>query len=319
MISDSRQTTYKLAILSRDARCFADLIEQAELPFLEIVLITEKATDFATATSPDIVLADPNLLALCQSIPSSVTWVQSTWAGVSPLIGRAEQHYTLTGLKDVFAAQMREYVMAYLLHFSRAIETFSTRQIQHLWQLPKIQPLAGKTLGIMGVGSIGKEIAKIAKQFEMNVLGLVRTTQTNTYIDQYYLTEQSIAFAKQCDFVVSILPDTPLTKHLINSDFLDAVPDHAVIINVGRSQVIDTQSLIHALKNNTIKAAVLDVFDQEPLPPEDPLWDTPHLYITQHSAGISSPKDVTQIFLENVVRYQSNSPLNFVVNMQLGY
>jgi phosphoglycerate dehydrogenase-like enzyme len=315
----SSKETYRLAILSRDATEYAKLIQRAELAGLEIVFASDSADTLSHSENIDIVLGEPHLVLQCPHIHQKLTWVQSTWAGVTPLICKQRPNYLLTGVKDIFGQQMREYVFAYLLYFSRQIESFKVKQSQQSWQLPKLDHLFGKTLGIMGVGSIGKEIARTAKGFDMRVLGITRTHKHNDNIEQQFTTDNCIEFAKQCDYIVSVLPDTPQTKHLINTTFLEAMQSHSVLINVGRSQVIDNQALITSLKNRQIRAAVLDVFEEEPLPLGHPMWNTPNLFVTQHSAATSNPKDIAAIFIDNFSRLLNNQTLKFVVDTQSGY
>lgn len=315
----TNKKTYRLAILSRDAVEYAQLIKAQENPALEIVFISTSADSLSTSDNIDIVLGEPHLIAMCPQIYRNLTWVQSTWAGITPLISNQQPNYLLTGVKDIFGQQMREYIFAYLLYFSRKIEDFRIKQSQHLWQIPQLGQLYGKTLGIMGVGSIGKEIARTAKTFDMRVLGITRTSKKIANIDKQFAIDERIEFAKQSDFIVSVLPDTPHTKHLIDTAFLRAMPTHSIIINAGRSQVIDHQALINSLKSQEIQAAVLDVFENEPLASDDQIWNTPNLYVTQHTAATSQPKDIVEIFVNNFSRLVNNQTLNYVVDTQRGY
>lgn len=319
MSLSTSKSTYRLAILSRDAVEYARLIQDTEMAALEVVSIGESADALCSSDNIDIVLGEPHLIAKCPQIHKNLTWVQSTWAGITPLLSEQHPNYILTGVKDIFGQQMREYVFAYLLYFSRQIENFKVKQSQHLWQVPQLGQLYGKTLGIMGVGSIGKEIARTAKGFDMQVLGITRTLQKIDSIDKQFATDERIEFAKQCDYIVSVLPDTPQTKHLIDNAFLKAMPTHGVLINAGRSQVVDTHALILCLKNREIRAAVLDVFENEPLAHGDPIWDVPNLYVTQHTAATSQPKEIAKIFVDNFSRMVNNQTLNFVVDTQRGY
>lgn len=315
----SSKKSYRLAILSRDAIEYAQLIQAAEISALEIVSVSESADSLSSSDNIDILLGEPHLIAICAQIHNNLTWVQSTWAGITPLISEQRPNYLLTGVKDIFGQQMREYVFAYLLYFSRQIEDFKVKQSQQLWQAPQLSQLHGKTLGIMGVGSIGKEIARTAKGFDMRVLGLTRTPLKIANVDKQFATDERIEFAKRSDYIVSVLPDTPQTKHLIDATFLKAMPAHGIIINAGRSQVIDSHALINSLENQEIRAAVLDVFENEPLPYDDQMWNTPNLYVTQHTAATSQPKDIAEIFVNNFSRLVNGQTLNYVVDTQRGY
>jgi phosphoglycerate dehydrogenase-like enzyme len=126
-------------------------------------------------------------------------------------------------------------------------------------------------------------------------------------------------FLEETDYLVSVLPQTDDTNNLLDEAALARLPRHTYLINVGRSNVIDNVALIDALRNDRLAGAVLDVFDEEPLPQDSPLWDTPNLSITAHIAAVSHPSLIVPIFVENYRRYINKQPLNYIVDFDAGY
>jgi phosphoglycerate dehydrogenase-like enzyme len=126
-------------------------------------------------------------------------------------------------------------------------------------------------------------------------------------------------FADGLDYLVCVLPRTKQTNRIVDAAFLEALPPHAVLINVGRGNAVDESALVNALNEGRLAAAVLDVFEKEPLPQEHPFWTTPNLYMTFHTSAISYPKDITELFVENYQLYSAGKPLKYVVDFERGY
>lgn len=310
---------FKLAILSRDADAYAKNIQGAGLPELEISFSGNSFEHGEKLLSADILLAEPDLAAEVVDQCSNLKWLQSTWAGVKPLTTINNHSMMVTGVKDVFGKQMREYVFAYLLYYSRNIPLFEKQKNTNTWLPPATSSLYGKTMGIMGVGSIGKEVAKTAKAFDMQVRGLTSSSRDCEHVDEFFTVEQKCLFAQGLDYLVCLLPHTSQTEGLIDTSLLNSLPEHCVLINAGRGQVIDDQALLEALAGNQIKAAVLDVFDQEPLPPHHPFWSIDNLHITQHTAAISQVSDISDIFMKNYERFIGQEALNYQIDLNKGY
>jgi phosphoglycerate dehydrogenase-like enzyme len=121
------------------------------------------------------------------------------------------------------------------------------------------------------------------------------------------------------DYLVSVLPRTRDTNKIVDERLLNALPRHAVFVNVGRGNAVDEDALAKALKEGRLAAAILDVFEQEPVPPEHPFWSTPNLYMTYHTSAISYPEDITRVFIENYLLYIDGKPLKYVVDFERGY
>lgn len=309
----------QLSILSRDAKRYAELIEQAHLPGLQILEVHDHGSAPTKSSKSNILLADPDLGAVSLRSFSHLQWIQSTWAGTSPFLRVAAHQVIITGVKDVFGAQMREYVFAYLLYYCRQVSTFNRLKQEKIWQPQVCESLAGKTLGLFGVGSIGREVAKTAKHFDMKTIALSHSSRGCKHIDQYIAKEEMVQCASAMDYVVLLLPDTSLTRNLITANFLNALPQHCVLINAGRGQVVDEDALVETMRQNKIKAAVLDVFKHEPLSKDHPFWQLDNVIITQHTSAISKPEMIVNKFIENYRRFVQGKTMRSEIDRNKGY
>lgn len=315
----TNQTMHNLAILSRDSAIYSTLLKAAQLPHLKLVLVDNKIADPFDYSQVDILFGDPDLTAQVVNQCTGLKWLQSTWAGNAALFAQEKHNYQLCGVKGVFQQAMQEYVFAYLLYFSRNVAGFNRAQINKKWAAPTHQSLAGKTLGIMGVGDIGQAVAKMAKHFSMKTRGYTRASHNCKFIDQYYTDNDKQAFATELDYLLCLLPQSTATTGLIDQRFLSYLPKHCVLINAGRGTTIVDSALINALKNKTLQAAVLDVFEQEPLPEHHPYWQEDNLYVTQHTAAVSLPEDIFPLFSDNYRRYINGTALQNVLDFNKGY
>lgn len=270
-------------------------------------------------TDETILFGRPDMVAEILPKMPTVDWVQSTWAGVTPLIEAKRRDYVLTGVKGAFGSQMSEYVIGYLLaHELRVLERMREQQ-RHSWFKGLSGTIQGKRLGIMGTGSIGQHIAKTASYFDMTVTGLSRSGTPIPGFENVVQTDQLHDFLAEIDYLVAILPNTADTDNLLDAEALRKLPRHAYFINIGRSNVVDDQALIDALENNKLAGAALDVFDEEPIPGDSPLWDTPNLSITAHIAAVSYHSLIVPIFIDNYRRYLNKEPLKYIVDFDAGY
>jgi phosphoglycerate dehydrogenase-like enzyme len=266
-----------------------------------------------------IVFGDPDLVAPALQDMPAVEWVQSTWTGIRPFIHVDRRDYILTNVKEVFGAQMSEYVMGHLLaHELRLFERRKQQSKRHWYQKPS-GSLAGKCLGIMGTGSIGQHIAHSAATFGMRVNGLSLSGSAAAGFDSVAPVSELHAFLKTTDYLVAALPQTDNTDNLLDNRAFRQLPAHAYFINVGRSNVVDNAALINALSYGMLAGAALDVFDEEPLRQESALWTAPNLLITAHTAALSHPALVVPVFVANLHRYQQSLDLDHVVDFEAGY
>ncbi|MFT5138887.1 MAG: phosphoglycerate dehydrogenase-like enzyme [Lysobacterales bacterium] len=306
-------------IVSSDAEELANEINLlAETP-LEIASCTSAKQALAEYTAETVLFGRPDMIAeILPSLPA-VNWVQSSWAGVDPLLALDRRDYDLTGIKDVFGAQMSEYVFAHLLAHELKLLKRNSEQLEHNWYQVQSGSLQGKRLGIMGTGSIGRHIANTAKSFGLSVTGLSRSGCSAPGFDEVVQTGLLHDWLGKLDYLVSALPNTSGTDKLLDAASLAELPAHCYLINVGRSNVLDEAALMNALSTQRLAGAALDVFDAEPLPQDSPLWNTPNLSITAHIAAASHSSLIVPIFLENYRRYRAGMDLKFKIDFEAGY
>lgn len=296
----------------------------------EDMIRREGYTNVFSASSPEEakkILADTEIL-LCWKFPlqlltevPSIRWIQSLGAGVDDLVSspHVSKPILLTRIVDQFGVPIAEYVLSYLLHFNQRIATIQSAQMEKKWDPFVPELLSGKTIGIAGLGSIGREIIKKARAFDMIVHGLSVSGKQAQLVDRHYYPDEWREFVKELDYLVLVLPFTEKTYHVINRELLFAMKPFAILVNVGRGQAVDEEDLIEVMKSGHLRGAVLDVFEQEPLSQESPLWDMPNVYVTPHLSGISTPERVGHFFIENLKRYENGEELAGIVDRQAGY
>ena len=311
---------HRLLILSRRAREYHDLVAAANLPDLDITSTSDASAAAARCPECDLAFGEPSLL--CQVLPAmpALRWAQSTWAGVEPLLDPAlRRDYVLTNARGVFGGLMSEYVFAYILaHERRLLEKYRA-QIEGRWDATPPGTLRGKTIGLLGVGTIGAALARTAKHFQMQVKGYSRRSEDCGDVDAYFHGDSLREFAADLDYLVGVMPATARTRRIVDAAFLRALPPRAVFINPGRGGVVDEAALADALQNNRLAAAVLDVFQQEPLPADHVFWRTPNMLITSHTAALSVPEDIAPIFIDNYRRLRRGEPLRYHVDFEQEY
>ncbi|MDJ0812711.1 MAG: D-2-hydroxyacid dehydrogenase [Woeseiaceae bacterium] len=305
-------------IVSHDAEDLAKLVAEAE-PGIDIA-IAHDAREAADAYSDQrVAFGSPQAIAAALPDMTSVEWVQSSWAGVAPLLESKRRDYILTSIKGVFGAQMAEYVAGYLMaHELRIIRRYDEQRARRWWEGVS-GSVKGKRIGIMGTGSIGSDIARLAAQLGMKVTGLSRSGSAVVGFEEVFPVARIDEFLPNLDYLVAVVPDTPLTDNLLDARTLALLPVHACFVNVGRANVVDDVALLAALRTGRLAGAVLDVFDEEPVPEENPLWDAPNLLITAHMAAVSHPELIVPVFLENYARFAKGQDLVHVVDFDKGY
>lgn len=311
----------KVLVLTRYADECLRLLETAELPALDGLAVTKNAAEaLALGNDFDIVFGEPILVRNVLAALPDLRWVHSIWAGVEPLLDPSlRRDYVLTNTRGVFSGLISEFVFGYLFFHERQILQRFQAQQEKRWDRSKAGSLHGKTIGLLGVGSIGAHLAQTAKHFGMTVRGYTRSSESCRAVDAYYHGDALPDFATGLDYLVSVLPNTPATRQIVGASLLGRLPAHAVFLNVGRGAAVDESALISALDQNRLAMAVLDVFEQEPLPPDHPFWQTPNLFMTFHTAALSTPADLTRVFVENYHRYINGQPLLHLVDFERGY
>ena len=249
-----------------------------------------------------------------------LVWIQGMGAGVEQFAkaGVERARVVVTNASGVSAGSMAEWVIGRLLQVWKRFREADEHQRAHAFVRTYGRTVAGATLGIVGMGSIGSAVAVRARALGMHVLGLRRSASADPApAHELFGPERLHELLARCDAVVVAAPETPATRRLIDAAALAALPPGAVLVNVARGALVDEAALAGALRSGRLGAAVLDVFEQEPLPAESPLWDLPNLYASAHSS-VSVDRyldDVFDLFADNVARFVRGEPLRNRVDM----
>ena len=311
---------HSLLIVSKHFETYQQLIEPAHLPGLSILAFNEPDRAIHSANGCDLVFGEPSLVSQVVNYLPHLKWVQANWAGVEPLLAPGlRRDYILTNARNVYGPMMAEYVFGYLLMIERRILQFWQAQLEKKWEELPSGTLKGKLLGLLGVGTIGAYLASTAGAFGMKTYGYTRQSEACSDVDKYFHGDSWRAFAADLDYLVCSLPGTPGTKSVLNTDLLSALPPKTWLVNVGRGSTVDEPALVNALNKGALAGAILDVFWEEPLPLEHPLWSTPNTFITAHVAARNYPPDLASIFIENYKLFIQAQPLLCQVDFERGY
>lgn len=259
-------------------------------------------------------------------------WIHSPAAAVHQLMfpELVNSDIVITNAREVHGPVVAEHVIAQIFALAKKLPDAMRLQKQHIWgkellwiEKPSPREVSGATLGLVGLGSIGRAVARKASALGMQVIAVRRNPENAIPegVQTVFGPDQLNALLSQSDYVVLAAPLTPQTTALINADRLAQMKREACLINVSRGPLVDEAALANALRANKIAAAALDVFPKEPLPTESPLWDLENLLITPHTAAVTAKLwDRHYVLIsENLRRYLARQPLLCVVNKHLGY
>ena len=311
---------HRLLILAAQADEYARLVAGAALPGLELVAAAGAGEALAHGADCDLVLGEPALIREALPGLSRLKWAQAIWAGVEPLVEPGlRRDYLLTNARGIFGGLIAEFVFGYLLaHACRHAERQAAQQAGQ-WDRSLTGSLRGKDIGLLGVGSIGSALAGVARGFGMRVRGFTLESESCPDVERYFHGSGRLAFADGLDYLVCTLPGTMGTRHIVDAELLAHLPGRAVFVNAGRGAAVDEAALDAALRSGRLAAAVLDVCEQEPPPPDHPFWTTPKLTLTAHVAGPTLPEDMLGVFVENYRRLRAGEPLLYRVDFERGY
>ena len=304
----------QLLIVAADSGPWTDAVMSLASPHRRTAAVAPE-DEIDTSAVEVMVGAPPELVALiphCQQL----RWVQSTWAGVDTIAHFASETLQITPLKGVFGPAMTEYVIGWLLAIERNVISRSS----HTRWSPSPEPrITGKRLGIMGTGGIGTAIALAARSFGLAVSGLNSDGRAVDGFTACYRTADRLAFAEGLDYLVSVLPQTSQTDNLIDHELLMRLNPQAIVMNIGRGNVVVEAELTASLNAGHLRAAVLDVFREEPLPSDDPLWSTAGVHITSHTAGPTPDEAIGEVFERNFQLYIAGESLTDAISAGRGY
>ena len=257
-------------------------------------------------------------------IAPGLKWIHIIGAGVEHLapMDWLPDGVQLTNNKGVHAAKGGEFGLMSILMLHNAMPAIVCNQRSALYDSIYSTPIAGKTLVLIGVGSIGKSVAAHAKAIGIEVVGVSRHGRPVDQVDQMVSVDQLDQVLPRADFVFIVTPLTDETRNLLDRRRLDLLKPGAGLINIGRAAVVDYQALVEKLEDGSISGAILDVFDQEPLPSDSPYWSVPNLIVTPHVSADDGRAYVAMtlsVFFDNMKRYLAGEPLHNRVNPDLGY
>ncbi len=298
----------------------------------EVVLATREEEMLAHLEHAEIICGF-RLPENIRELAPHLRWLQFAGAGVDGLHATGlldpRSDVIITTASGVHVSTIGEYVFGSMIMFNRSWPDLVRLQDRHVWgntswyHLRTLE-LAGQTLGIVGVGSIGRYIARLGRAFNMRVLGVRRSVRPGEYdqeVDHYYSIDQLREMLPHCDYVVLAVPLTPETEHLIGEEELRAMRRSAYLVNVARGRVVDEQALIRALREGWIAGAGLDVTEVEPLPQDSPLYTLPNVILTPHISGesVHYGARLAALFAANLRRYRRGEPLRNRYDPQRGY
>ena len=277
----------------------------------------------------------PDLLARCDAMlawragpgvlprATRLRWIQALTAGLEGWIALPDfpAHVTLTGARGTHRMSMPENILGALFHLTKPYAAIVADQKKARWTRRVSEQLAGKTLGILGLGAIGQEVARKAAALEMSVIGMRRRPEPVPYVDRVYGPDEAALVLAASDFVLLLLPLTPATKGYMNAARLRRMKPSAHLLNFGRGDLVVDADLIEAVKTGVIAGAVLDVFTTEPLPTEHPFWATEGIVVLPHIGGMHAQRDeqVAELFVENLARFVDGRPLLHALDRSRGY
>ena len=310
-------TSHKLLIYHSDSKIHEEIISK-RLPQLKIHSAAHPKEALVFVKEAEIILSwkiPDELLERARRLK----WFSSTAAGNEDLIKNPHlPEKAILTKATVYGEMMAEYVFAYLLYFCRDVAKYFEDQKKRLWGQKRPERLRGKVMGILGLGSVGKEIAKRGKQFGMNVLGVKRIPEPVENVDQVFRPEGLREMIPLVEILINVLPLTPETYHFLGEQELNLMKEGSILYSIGRGKTIDQKALAKVLQTEKIQA-VLDVFEIKPLPPKSKLWSLKNVIITPHVSGINIPEEISEEFVRNYERWVRGEPLISLVDREKGY
>jgi phosphoglycerate dehydrogenase-like enzyme len=263
--------------------------------------------------------APPGLLAKMPRL----RWIQAITAGVEAWISLPDLRpdIALTCARGTHRVQMPENILGALFHLTKPYSQATLDQRERRWTRRVSATLAGKTLGILGLGEIGRELARKAEALELRVIGTRRSPDPVAHVDKVYATEATDEVLAQSDFVLLLLPLTQETEDFMNAPRFERMRSSAYLLNFGRGGTVVDADLVEAVHSKTIAGAVLDVYRQEPLPVDHPFWTTAGITVLPHIGGLDMHRDevVAGLFADNAKRLLAGGALRELVDRSRGY
>ncbi|MFC7320257.1 D-2-hydroxyacid dehydrogenase [Halobacillus campisalis] len=251
-------------------------------------------------------------------------WIMVLSAGMDrmPFEAIGERDILVTNVRGIHAQPMAEYALSMILQVARNAKVLYQREKEHAWDrsVPMAE-LSGSNMVLLGTGAIAQETARLAKAFNMKTIGVSRSGKSKSYFDETCTVEEMHTVLPEADYVVAALPSTPETSYLLTKDHFALMPARSVFLNMGRGDLVESSVILEAVQQEEISHAVLDVFEQEPLPKDHPFWKEEKVTITSHLSGIS-PQYVPrafEVFERNMNAYLNNGEMENIIDTKRGY
>ncbi|WP_433589466.1 D-2-hydroxyacid dehydrogenase [Pseudomonas koreensis] len=309
----------RVLIAEHDHAVYARLLRQAA-PELEVLTSGDSAELARQAADCPVWLGQPDLLATLLRQGHQPQWLQSTWAGITPLLADGlRRDYRLTRAVGIFGQVMAEYVLTYMLGHEREVLARLVSQVERKWDNRTGQSLVGRKVLIVGTGDIGQSVAQFLLPFGVELYGIASSAREQAPFVEVGAMADLPRLVGEVDYVVNLLPNTAHTHDIYDAALFKQFKPTGLFINVGRGVAVVDADLVEALKEGHLAGAVIDVCRQEPLPQRHPFWTAWGLLLTGHSSAPTSPALMVQLFVENFKAYQAGEALRGEVDFNRGY
>lgn len=309
----------RVLIAEHDHAIYARLLRQA-LPELEILTSGDSAELARQAAGCPVWLGQPDLLATLLRQGHQPQWLQSTWAGITPLLADGlRRDYRLTRAVGIFGQVMAEYVLTYILGHEREVLARLVSQVERKWDNRSGQSLVGRKVLIVGTGDIGQSVAQFLRPFGVELYGIASSAREQAPFVEVAALADLPRLVGEVDYVVNLLPNTEHTQDIYDAALFKQFKPTGLFINAGRGVAVVDADLVEALKEGHLAGAVIDVCRQEPLPQRHPFWTAWGLLLTGHSSAPTSPALMVDLFVQNLKAYEAGEALRGEVDFTRGY
>jgi phosphoglycerate dehydrogenase-like enzyme len=309
----------RVLIAEHDYALYTELLRKAA-PDIEVLSSGDSAELSRMAADAPVWLGQPDLLSNLLRQGHKPQWLQSTWAGITPLLAEGlNREYRLTRAVGIFGQVMAEFVLTYMLVHEREVMARLVSQVERKWDDRKVQSLSGRKALIVGAGDIGLSVAQFLVPFGVEIYGIASSARGLAPFVEIGAMADLPRLVGEVDFVINLLPNTPQTHDVYDATLFRAFKPSALFINVGRGTAVVDADLVEALREGHLAGAVIDVCRQEPLPQRHPFWTAWGLLLTGHSSAPTSPPAMTRLFVENLQAYAAGEALRGEVDFSKGY
>ncbi|MER2298553.1 MAG: D-2-hydroxyacid dehydrogenase [Pseudomonas sp.] len=309
----------RVLIAEHDHARYTALLRQV-MPELQVLTSGDSAELARQAPDCPVWLGQPDLLASLLRQGHKPQWVQSTWAGITPLLAEGlPRDYRLSRAVGIFGQVMAEYMLTYMLGHEREVLSRLVSQVERRWDDRPGRTLEGRKALIVGTGDIGQRVAEFLVPFGVILYGIASSAREQAPFVEVAGLADLPRMVGEVDYVLNLLPDTPATHDLYDAALLRCFKPTALFINAGRGAAVVDADLVEALKQGHLAGAVIDVCRQEPLPQRHPFWTAWGLLLTGHSSAPTSPAAMVRLFADNLQAYAQGQALRGEVDFARGY